>query len=160
VVEVHLSNRSVQRITWRRDKVREYSIKGYTQRDIAAELQISLGLVEKELSYLRMNSKENIRKYIDEYLPAEYENCLAGLNNIMKEAWQMSLEGEKRERMLALALAKDCYQMKLELLSSATVVERAVNFVNRHRGLTVQNKEVVKDDSAEPIKYWISTKNN
>jgi FixJ family two-component response regulator len=41
VVDVHLSNRSVQRITWRRDKVREYSIKGYTQRDIAAELQIS-----------------------------------------------------------------------------------------------------------------------
>ena len=132
MVDVHLSNRSVQRITWRRDKVREYSIKGYTQRDIAAELQISLGLVEKDLSYLRTNSKENIRKYIDEYLPVEYENCLAGLNNIMKEAWQMSLEGEKRERMLALALAKDCYQMKLELLSSGTVVERAVNFVNRH----------------------------
>ena len=85
------------------------------------------------MSYLRTNSKENIRKYFDEYLPAEYENCLANLNNIMKEAWQMVLEGEKRERMLALALAKDCYQMKLELLSSVTVVERAVNFVNRHR---------------------------
>jgi hypothetical protein len=53
--------------------------------------------------------------------------------------------------MLALALAKDCYQMKLELLSSVTVVERAVNFVNRHRGLTVQNKEVVIDDSGEPV---------
>jgi hypothetical protein len=53
--------------------------------------------------------------------------------------------------MLPLALAKDCYQTKLELLSLVTVVERAVNFVNRHRGLTVQNKEVVIDDSGEPV---------
>lgn len=51
--------------------------------------------------------------------------------------------------MLALALAKDCYQMKLELLSLATVVERVVDFVNRY--LTVQDKEVVIDDSEEPI---------
>jgi orotate phosphoribosyltransferase-like protein len=75
VVDVHLSNRSVQRIASLLDKVREYSIKGCTQRDIAAELQISLGLVEKDLSYLRTNSKENIHKYIDEYLLTEYENC-------------------------------------------------------------------------------------
>ena len=32
---VHLNARMVQdQLKWRRDKVREYSIKGYTQRDI------------------------------------------------------------------------------------------------------------------------------
>ena len=70
----------------------------------------------------------------------------------------MSMEGEKRERMQALALAKECYAMKLDLLSSATVVDRAVKFVDRHihsndnglgRGLTQQNKEVEIDDVAE-----------
>ena len=66
-----MSSKTVHRIQWRREKVREYSIKGYTQRDIAAELQVSLGLIEKDLAYLRLKAKENIKKYIDEYLPAE-----------------------------------------------------------------------------------------
>jgi hypothetical protein len=34
------------------------------------------------------------------------------------------------------------YERSLELLSNATVVERAVNFVNKHRGLVPQNKDV------------------
>ena len=41
-------------------------------------------------------------------------------------------ESDKRERMQALALAKECYAMKLDLLSSATVVDRAVQFVDRN----------------------------
>jgi hypothetical protein len=45
----------------------------------------------------------------------------------------MSSDGEKRERMQALTLAKECYAMKLDLLSSATVVDRAVQFVKNHR---------------------------
>jgi hypothetical protein len=57
----------------------------------------------------------------------------------------MSLNGEKRERMQALSLAKECYAMKLDLLSSATVIDRAVKFVDRNSSLIHQNKEVVID---------------
>jgi hypothetical protein len=150
-----LSNKRVQELQWRRDKVREYSIKGYTQRDIATELQVSLGLIEKDLAYLRLKAKENISKYIDEYLPAEYENCLNGLNNILTEAWNMSLDGDKRERMQALSLAKECYAMKLDLLSSATVIDRAIKFVDYHknkgRGLVSQSSEVLIYDTEQPL---------
>ena len=64
-------------------------------------------------------------------------------------------KSDKRERMQALMLAKECYAMKLDLLSSATVVDRAIRFVDNHRGLINQNKEVMiaeeEDDTAEPI---------
>ena len=116
-----------QRIEWRREKVRELSAKRHTQRDIAAILHIALVIVNKDLQWLRQQAKENIRHNIDEYLPSEYQNCLEGLKNIMTEAWQMSLEGDKGERMQALSLAKECYAMKLDLLSSATVVQRVVD---------------------------------
>ena len=108
---------SEQKLNWRRDKVKELSVKGYTQRRIAEIMKISLALVNEDLQYLRNKARDNISKYIDEYLPAEYGNCLEGLNEIMTEAWQMSLEGDKRERMQALSLAKECYAMKLDLLS-------------------------------------------
>jgi hypothetical protein len=43
--------------------------------------------------------------------------------------------------------------MKLDLLSSTTVIDRAVRFVDNHRNkdLIHQNKEVMTYDSAEPI---------
>jgi hypothetical protein len=40
--------------------------------------------------------------------------------------------------------------MKLDLLSSATVVDRAVRFVDRNRGSMSQKDEVIIDDTAEP----------
>jgi len=148
-----LSTKVEQRLQWRRDKVRELSVKGYTQRQIASILKVNLTSVNEDLQYLRQQAKQNITKYINDYLPAEYENCLDGLNNILTEAWQMSLSGEKRERMQALTLAKECYSMKLDLLSSATVIDRAVKFVENHnrsrgRDLTTQNKEVTINNDA------------
>jgi hypothetical protein len=144
-----------KRIEWRRNKVRELSVKGNNQRQIATILKISLTSVNEDLQYFRNEARENIAKYIDEYLPAEYENCLTGLNNILNEAWNMSLEGEKRERMQALSLAKECYAMKLDLLSSATVIDRAIKFVeyhkNRDRGSMPQSSELLKDDTEQPI---------
>ena len=147
---------SEQRLNWRRDKVKELSVKGYSQRKIAEIMKISLALVNEDLQHLRNRARDNISKYIDEYLPAEYENCLEGLNEIMTEAWNIStdVDSDKREKMQALSLAKECYAMKLDLLSSATVVDRAVKFVdrNRDRGFMHQNIKVVIDDTAEPIK--------
>jgi hypothetical protein len=37
---------------------------------------------------------------------------------------------DKREKMQALSLAKECYSMKLDLLTNATVVDYAIRFVS------------------------------
>lgn len=94
-----------------------------------------------------------ISRYIEEYLPAEYENCLDGLNDILQEAWTISkdVDSDKIGRIHALTLAKECYGMKLDLLSSASVIDRAVKFVDRHRGLIQYNDELVKDNDAAEL---------
>ena len=74
-----------------------------------------------------------IARYVDERLLEEYEKCLVGLNSILKEAWTMSqTENIKGDKIKALALAKECYAMKLELLTNATVVDDAIRFVTLH----------------------------
>jgi hypothetical protein len=42
---------------------------------MASILQVSIGTVNRDLSYLQQKAKDNIRKYIDERLPEEYEKC-------------------------------------------------------------------------------------
>jgi hypothetical protein len=131
----HLSSemeqQNQQQVQWRRDKVQELCSKGYSQREISQVLQVGLATVNRDMSYLRTQAKTNIKKYIDERLPEEYEKCLVGLNAITKEAWNTAQNTEdKREKMQALSLAKECYSMKLDLLTNATVVDDAIRFVS------------------------------
>jgi hypothetical protein len=95
-------------------------------------LQVGLATVNRDISYLRNQAKTNIKRYIDERLPEEYEKCLVGLNAITREAWStaQSIE-DKREKIQALSLAKDCYSIKLDLLTNATVVDDAIRFVSQ-----------------------------
>jgi hypothetical protein len=137
-----------QSIQWRRDKVQALSSQGSSQREISKILQVGIGTVNRDLSYLRQQAKENIKRYIDERLPEEYEKCLVGLTAILREAWNTSQQTEdRREKIQALSLAKDCYSMKLDLLTNTTVVDDAIRFVASER-----SKEKLKsssDDSNE-----------
>jgi Trp operon repressor len=86
----HLSSDMEQQheqVQWRRDKVQEFCGKGYSQREISLVLQVGLATINRDISYLRDQVKTNIKKYIDERLPEEYEKCLVGSNAITKEAW-------------------------------------------------------------------------
>src|ERR1051326_1633435 len=118
-------------LEWCRSKVQELSSQGYNQSEISRILQISQPTINRDLSYLRQQAKTNIKRYIDERLPEEYEKCLVGLNAITKEAWNTAHNTEdKREKIQALSLAKECYSMKLDLLTNATVLDDAIRFVS------------------------------
>jgi hypothetical protein len=79
-----------QQIQWRRDKVQELCSKGYSQRDTSQVLQVGLATVNRDILYMRNQAKTNIKRYIDERLPEEYEKCLVGLNAITREPWNTS----------------------------------------------------------------------
>ena len=136
-------------IDWRRDKVQELCNKGYSQREISQVLQVGLATVNRDISYMKNQAKDNIKRYIDERLPEEYEKCLVGLTAITREAWNTAHDTEdKREKIQALSLAKECYSMKLDLLTNATVVDDAIRFVSQKS----QDKQKIKSAISESDK--------
>jgi hypothetical protein len=53
------------------------------------------------------------------------------LTAILREAWNTSQQTEdRREKIQALSLAKECYSMKRDLLTNAAVVDDAIRFVS------------------------------
>jgi predicted transcriptional regulator len=125
---------SVNSVEWRRNKVQELASQGYNQSEISRILQISQSTINRDITYLKNQAKENIKKYIDERLPEEYEKCVVGLTAITKEAWNTAQQTEDmREKIQALSLAKECYSMKLDLLTNATIVDDAIRFVSSQK---------------------------
>jgi hypothetical protein len=137
-------------LQWRRDKVQELCSKGYSQREISQTLQVGLATVNRDVSYLRHQAKANIKRYIDERLPEEYEKCLVGLNAITKEAWNtVQISEDRREKIQALSLAKECYSMKLDLLTNATVVDDAMKFVEQSKEKLMCSKTKEEENGKE-----------
>ena len=69
---------------------------------------------------MRNQAKSNIKRYIDERLPEEYEKCLVGLNAITREAWNTAQSTkDKRECIEYCCLNLLLYRVQLETSSRA-----------------------------------------
>jgi hypothetical protein len=138
-----------EQINWRRDKVLQLAADGYSIREIASILKISHAAIGRDIILLRQQAKQHIRQYIDERLPFEYHKCLVGLDAIVRRMSDIvnSEAADSRDVLQATSVKMQAYAMKIDLLSNATVIEKAVHFIDRHRGLMPQNNELVIDGS-------------
>ena len=83
-------NSPVNNLEWRRSKVLELSSQGYTQSEIAKMLQISQSSVNRDLAYIAKQAQENLKTHIQHTLPLEFKRCINGINQVLKQAWQIS----------------------------------------------------------------------
>ena len=77
-------------VDWRRNKVQQLLVRGYSQWDVAEELQIDQSTVSRDVQYLRHQAQENLQKHIQQKLPEEYQRCLTGMNQVLKLSWQIA----------------------------------------------------------------------
>jgi Trp operon repressor len=72
-----MSTNMQQQIEWRRAKVMELLSKGESnQSEMARILQVDKSIICRDIAYLRLQAKENIKKYIDERLQKNTRSVL------------------------------------------------------------------------------------
>jgi len=142
-----------RQIEWRREKVLELSSDGYGIREIARVLEIAHSTVSRDISVLRKEAKEEIRKYIEQQVPLEYHKTLTGLQNIIKSMSEIIAKStDNKEIMQASTIKMQALNMKMELVSNANLVHEAIDLVERYRGVrgyTNQQKAKVLIDGTE-----------
>jgi hypothetical protein len=136
-------------LQWRRDKVIELRGIGLTYAEIAQQLQVSTSSIGTDVQYLREQAKANIKEYTTEYLPEQYQICLHALDTVLKNAFVIMTKSEdNREKLSALELFKDTHITKLELLSNATTIDSALNFI---RSKQQQQSKLSDSDTDEQV---------
>src|SRR5919201_2051806 len=119
-----------EQLEWRRSKVVEMRARGMSQIEIAHDLQVSKQSISSDVQYLRSQAKESIHEYVTEHLPEQYQVCLSALDTIIKRAFDISeTSHDNREKLQAMELFKDTHLVKLDLLSNATTIDSALNYI-------------------------------
>jgi hypothetical protein len=128
--------------------------RGMTHQEIAHELQVSRTAITSDIQYLRSQAKESIKEYATEYLPEQYQVCLSALDTILKHAFAiLETSEDNREKLQAMELFKDIHLVKLELLSNATTIDNALNYIrskqqSQQKGLALDSTK--NKDDAQP----------
>jgi transposase len=142
-----LSTKSEQ-LEWRRSKVVEMRARGLSYAEIAQELQVSKASIGSDVQYLREQAKGTIKEYLTEHLPEQYQVCLSALDTILKHAFDiLETSEDNREKLQAMELFKDTNLVKLELLSNATTIDSALNYIRNKQQEKRLSSDSASDDS-------------
>jgi predicted transcriptional regulator len=147
------NKRKGKMVDWRRNKVQQLLVKGYSQWDVGEELQIDQSTVSRDIQYLRQQAQENLHKHIQQRLPEEYQRCLTGMNQVLKQNAEDHNDnintittGDDRTRLQALSLINDCYKYIMDLTTNGVVITDAIKFVQTNKEkLSMSTKEENKE---------------
>jgi hypothetical protein len=83
-------------------------------------------------------------------LPEQYQVCLTALDAIIKRTFDI-LENshDNREKLQAMELFKDAHLVKLELLSNATTIDSALNYIRNKQQEQQQHKSLALDSTTD-----------
>jgi hypothetical protein len=160
MVQLLNSRMQQQQIDWRRVKVLELSSQGYSQIEIAKNLHVDKSVVSRDMSFLRQQAQENLKLHIQNKLPEEYQNCMTGINQVLKICWEIVNKSrnvsnddnnsqtvtmtDNKTVLQALALINDCNKYKMDLTTNGVVITDAIKFVQTNKEkltATMSNKE-------------------
>jgi IS30 family transposase len=122
-----------QQIDWRRAKVLELSSQGYTEREIAEELQpIAPVTVHRDLVHLRQQAQESLQKHIHETVPEEYQKCMIGMKRNLKQTLEIAeTAADPKTKLQARAIANDCYKYIMDLTTNGVDITDAMKYVTQ-----------------------------
>ena len=138
-------------VDWRRNKVQQLLVRGYSQWDVAEELQIDQSTVSRDAIFLRQQAQETLKIHVQQKLPEEYQRCLTGMNQVLKLSWQIAnnnkqncqdhndnnnntlITYDERTKLQALSLINDCYKYIMDLTTNGVVITDAIKFVQTNK---------------------------
>jgi hypothetical protein len=110
--------------------VLELTSQGFSQRDIANKLQVGLGTVNKDLSFLRIQARENLQYHIHDKIPEEYQNCITGLKRIIKQTTEIADKAsDPKTKLQAFAQLAEGYKYIMELTTGGVIVTDTLKYV-------------------------------
>ena len=143
---------SKELVEFRRAKVLELAAQAVPQSQIAQKLGVSPATISLDMQYLRESAKSKIRNHIEDTIPAQYQECQAGLKLILRKTCDIVDDKSKRteEQLAAMSLAVNIYGKLMDLSTNGAILEKTTKWLaQKKEQLTNTEKVTVSEDEAE-----------
>jgi DNA-binding CsgD family transcriptional regulator len=106
-------------IAYRRERVLTWTAQGRHTRDIAAELNVNERTIKRDLHFLMDKARDDIKSYMQDKLPWEYQKSLSVLDEIKLRAFNIADKTDiaDRDKIPALRLAAETEVSRARLLA-------------------------------------------
>jgi predicted transcriptional regulator len=144
-----------KQIDWRRNKVRELLIRGYSQYEISNTLHISQPTISRDIDFIRSYAiSDEKRKNLAHSYYYEQQSALDGVGELTKNLWSIidNPKIEVKEKMKAMNLMMQCHIMRLKLVDSEVLVkdfyEHAKKVKSDEEANKVREQEISRREKA------------
>jgi predicted transcriptional regulator len=115
-----------KQIDWRRNKVRELLIRGYSQYEISNTLHISQPTISRDIDFIRNQTNSAAKQDLAHRMSYEQQNGLDGLEEQMKNLW-LIIDNPKIqviEKINAMKLMLQSQSVRLKLVDSEAFIKQ------------------------------------
>lgn len=114
----------------RRDWVQRLFIRGNTQWEIAKSLNISQPTVSRDIKWIRSVAKKELKDHLEKKLPEEYHKYLVGIDEVLRNAWDIALSGAvDKTRLQALQFVIECCKHRMNVIMNPPVLTKSNNIL-------------------------------
>jgi predicted transcriptional regulator len=143
-----------KQIDWRRNKVRELLIRGYSQYEISNTLHISQPTISRDIDFVRNQTSNAAKKDLADRMCYEQQNGLDGLEELMKNLW-LIIDNPKiqvKEKNNAMKLMMQCHIIRLKLVDSEAFIKQSDDHSNKvkrdEEANTIREQEISRREIA------------
>jgi hypothetical protein len=133
-------------IGWRRTIVLEKLSKGWSQAQIAKELQLHPSTISLDVQYLKERSRNELKTHLTERLPFEHARVTNGINDLLKKTHEiLDKTTDPKMQLQTISVLTGLYSTVMSLATDAGIIEQSLK---RLEVITDKNEAVF---SAEDV---------
>ena len=144
-----------KQLDWRRNKVRELLIRGYSQYEISNILRMSQPTISRDIDFIRNPTNRAVKtKDLSHLYYYELQNGLDGIGELMKNLW-LIIDNPKigvKEKMKAIKLMLYCYNMRFGIIDAEPLVkrffEREEKVKSDEEALRIREEEITRREKS------------
>lgn len=141
-------------IDWRRTIVLQRLAQGYTQSEIARELNLHRSTISQDYRHLNELSKRELRSFLHDKLPMEITQAFASYDNIIRTAWDTANNTrDEKTKIQALHLIKETRESRIDLVSNIDIATKVMDMATSRQKPKEEEEEQEKGSSEldEPL---------
>jgi arginine repressor len=113
-------NNSKRDIESRRKRIASLLAQAATEEEIAQKLNVDQSTISRDITHLKVQSRQFVYDLAKTDLCFYYKKSIDGVEEVNKKAWELyhdSSGSDKKTKLLALKLAKECNEAIFTLFS-------------------------------------------